>query len=207
MKIAFMGGACSGKTTLIQQFLKRWPQYTTSLKTYRDIIKEKNLSINKDGNKDNQSIILDSLIEEINLAKDVKDIVFDRCVIDNIVYSLWLYNNNKVTDDFIVTCKYKIREAVSKYDIIFYAPRDKDIAIVEKENRETDIQYINEIDNIYNAVVSSYERGLDIFFPLENCPAVITLNTKPDTRCDMISLYLRAEGSLYDEKDSDWIYR
>ena len=202
-----MGGACSGKTTLIQQFLKRWPQYTTSLKTYRDIIKEKNLSINKDGSKDNQSIILDSLIEEINLAKDIKDIVFDRCVVDNIVYSLWLYNNNKVTDDFIVTSKYKIREAVSKYDIIFYVPRDKDIAIVEKENRETDIQYINEIDNIYNAVVSSYERGLDIFFPLENCPAVITLNTKPDTRCDMISLYLRADGSLYDEKDSDWIYR
>lgn len=202
-----MGGACSGKTTLIQQFLKRWPQYTTSLKTYRDIIKEKNLSINKDGNRDNQSIILDSLIEEINLAKNIKDIVFDRCVVDNIVYSLWLYNNNKVTDDFIVTSKYKIREAVSKYDIIFYVPRDKDIAIVEKENRETDIQYINEIDNIYNAVVSSYERGLDIFFPLENCPAVITLNTKPDTRCDMISLYLRADGSLYDEKDSDWIYR
>ncbi len=202
-----MGGACSGKTTLIQQFLKRWPHYKTSEKTYRDLIKEKNLTINKEGSEENQRIILDSLIEEVTMSKDVKDIVFDRCVVDNIVYSLWLLHNEKVSGDFIVTSKYKIREAVSKYDIIFYVPRDKTIEIVEKENRETDVKYIEEIDNIYNAVVSSYERGLDIFFPLENCPAVITLNTKPDVRCDMISLYLRADGSLYDEKDSDWIYR
>jgi hypothetical protein len=207
MKIAFMGGACSGKSTLIDQFLKKWPQYKTSTRTYRDIIKEQNLQINDQGSASSQGIILDALIEELNDAKDVQDIVFDRCVVDNIIYSLWLYHNKKVTEDFVITSKYKIREAISKYDIIFYLPRHKDIKIVEKENRNIDNDYINDIDNLYSAVVSSYEKGLDIFFPLENCPAVITLNTVPDMRCNMISLYLKNDGSLYSEKEGEWIYR
>ncbi len=202
-----MGGACSGKSTLIDQFLKKWPQYKTSTRTYRDIIKEQNLQINDQGSASSQGIILDALIEELNDAKDVQDIVFDRCVVDNIIYSLWLYHNKKVTEDFVITSKYKIREAISKYDIIFYLPRHKDIKIVEKENRNIDNDYINDIDNLYSAVVSSYEKGLDIFFPLENCPAVITLNTVPDMRCNMISLYLKNDGSLYSEKEGEWIYR
>jgi len=205
MKIAFMGGACSGKTTLIQQFLKQWPQYTLSEKTYRDVVKEQNLPLNKQGNESSQRKILDALVEEIDSAKG-KNVVFDRCVVDNVVYSLWLLEQGRLSQGFIIDSKYKIREAVQKYDIIFYVPYSDSLPIEEREGRETDLVYIKEIDNIFAAMVNSYEKGKDSFFPLENCPAVITLNTVPDMRCNMIRLYLKDSGDVYTEKDGSLIY-
>lgn len=207
MKIAFMGAANSGKTTLINQFIKNWPQFTLSTNTYRDLIKEKNLNINKEGTEESQKIILQSLVDEVNSVKDsTQNIVFDRCVIDNLVYSLWLYNYGKVSQDFIVDCKYKVRDAVTKYDIIFYTPRSKSLKIVEKDTREIDESYIDEIDNLFSAVVGSYEKGKDVFLPLDNCPAVITLNGPPDLRCEMIKLYLKGDGSIFTEEDGSLIY-
>jgi len=203
-----MGAANSGKTTLINQFIKTWPHFTLSTNTYRDLIKKQNLTINKEGTEDSQKIILQSLIDEVNTAhaKDQHNTVFDRCVVDNLVYSLWLYNYGKVSQDFIIDCKYKVRDTVSKYDIIFYTPRSKSLEIVEKETREIDELYIDEIDNLFSAIVGSYEKGKDVFLPLDNCPAVITLNGPPDLRCEMIKLYLKGDGSIFTEEDGSLIY-
>jgi len=208
MKIAFMGPACSGKTTLIQQFLHNWPQYKQSDRTYRDIIKEKNLTINKEGSKESQGLILEALIEELEDAIKCgeENVVFDRCVIDNIAYSLWLYNAGKLPGDFIIDCKYKVRDVVQKYDVIFYVPRSKDIPLEQREGREIDIEYLEATERIFDAIVSSYENSKDIFFPLENCPAVITLNCAPDLRCDLIKLYLKSDGTHYVEEDGSLIY-
>ena len=208
MRVAFMGSACSGKTTLINQFLEMWPNYTQSSKTYRDIIEGKKLTLNKEGSEESQRIILDALVEEIDLAvkNDVKDIVFDRCVIDNAVYSLWLYESKKVSQGFIIDTKYKVRAAVEKYDVIFYLPRSADLPIENREGREIDETYIQEIDNLFGAVVKSYENNGNVFFPTENCPAVITLNGPPDLRCKMIQLYLKNDGTPYTEQDGSLIY-
>jgi GTPase SAR1 family protein len=43
MKIAISGTANSGKTTLLKDFLNTWPNYVTPIKTYRDLLKERNL--------------------------------------------------------------------------------------------------------------------------------------------------------------------
>ena len=79
MRIALMGAHCVGKTTLIEQFLKQWPMYKRPSKTYREIIKEKQLSINKQGTKDSQKTILNALIDELQTAStsDDKFIIFD----------------------------------------------------------------------------------------------------------------------------------
>ena len=203
-----MGPACSGKTTLINQFLQNWPQYKQSEKTYRDLIKEKNLNLNKEGNKESQGIILDALISEVeeSIKAGEENVVFDRCVIDNIVYSLWLYNSGKVPGDFIIDSKYKVRDAIQKYDVIFYVPRSKEIPLEQRDGREIDVEYLEATENIFNAVVSSYETGKDIFFPLENCPAVITLNCAPGLRCDLIRLYLKSDGTPFTEEDGSLIY-
>ena len=208
MRIAFMGSACSGKSTLIEQFMRAWPQYKKSTTTYRDTIKEHGLSVNKQGNQANQKAILDALIREVDESIEEKEenVVFDRCVIDNIVYTLWLYNAKVVSQEFVIDCKYKVRKAVEKYDVIFYVPRSADIPLTPREGREIDETYIQEIDNIFAAVVSSYENGKDTFLPLENCPAVISLNGPPDLRCEMIRLYLKDDGSPFTEKDGSLIY-
>ena len=63
-KIGIIGTQCVGKSTLIEDMMLQWPQLSRPDKTYRDLIKEKNLPINKNGTKESQGLILDYLVEE-----------------------------------------------------------------------------------------------------------------------------------------------
>jgi hypothetical protein len=199
MKIAFIGAQAVGKSSLINQFLKKWPMYTTPKRTYRDIIAEKKLKINKKGNKESQRIILNALADEVMdaAAGDNKNIVFDRCVVDNIAYTLWLNANNKVSDDFVIESKTIAAETLKLYDIIFYIPIHESIPVDKKNNRSVDLGYRSEIDNIFKALVTSYEKGTGRFFPLSDCPAVITLDMAPEARCEQIRLYIQDSGDNY----------
>ena len=201
MKIAFVGSQSVGKSTLIKEFLKKWPMYKQPEKTYRDLIEEKKLKLNKKGNKESQEIILNALVDEIQhvSARGDGHYVFDRCVIDNIAYSLWLNSNKRVTDDFIVNSKAIMAETVKMFDIIFYIPIHEDIKVNSRKNRDSDLVYREEIDNILKALVVSYEKGTGRFFPLSDCPPVITLDMHPSARCDQIRLYLRENGEFFGE--------
>lgn len=199
MKIAFMGSQSVGKSTLIKEFLSRWPMYELPKKTYRDLIQEKKLKLNKKGTEESQKIILNALIDEVQgcLSTGITNVVFDRCVLDNIAYSLWLNANNKVSDDFIRTCKTLAAETLKLYDIIFYLPIHESIKLTPKKNRDKDEKYREEIDNIIQALVVSYEKGTGKFLPLTDCPAVITLDMHPNARCEQIKLYVNESGNFY----------
>ena len=103
MKISVSGCQCIGKSTFINDFLNEWRMYKKSSHSYRQIIKEKNLTINKEGTEEAQKIILNALVDEITENKDGKNVIFDRCVLDNLVYTLWLNSKNKVSDEFVKT--------------------------------------------------------------------------------------------------------
>ena len=61
MRIAISGTACQGKSTLISDFLEKWPNYTTSKKTYRDIISEQGLEHSSLTNKDSANLLMTAL--------------------------------------------------------------------------------------------------------------------------------------------------
>lgn len=201
MKIAFMGSQSVGKSTLIQEFLTRWPMYSLPKKTYRDLIQEKKLKLNRKGTEESQRVILNALIDEVQgcLSTGETNVVFDRCVIDNIAYSLWLNANGKVSDDFIRTSKTIAAETLKLYDIIFYLPIHESIKLTPKKNRDKDETYRVEIDNIIRALVTTYEKSTGQFFPLSDCPAVITLDMHPNARCEQIKLYVNESGNFYSD--------
>ena len=64
MRIAVSGTHFMGKSTLIEDMILQWPQLSKPERTYRDLVKEKNLPVNKDGTKESQGLILDFLVEE-----------------------------------------------------------------------------------------------------------------------------------------------
>ena len=134
-------------------------------------------------------------------AKGDGFLVFDRCVIDNIVYSLWLNEKGKVSDEFIMDTKRIAFEAIRVFDIIFYVPLREEIKIVPKKGRAIDPIYRQEIDNLFRAVVGTYEKQQGIFFPKEDCPAVIALEGPPDLRIEQIPLYIKPSGKFFDEED------
>lgn len=205
MKIAFVGAPNVGKSTLIENFLKEWPMYKKPAVTYRDLVKEKSLPVNKQGTKESQKAILNALVEEAQQAAATENefIVFDRCVIDNLAFTLWHYGKQTegFTSEFIIDSKTIAAIALKHIDVVFYVPLRKEIPIEQKELRETDETFREEIDNIFSALVDSYEKNTGSFFPTEDCPAVIRLDGPPDMRLPQLKLYIKESGRGYSEKD------
>ena len=198
-----MGCQNNGKSTLIKEFCKRWPMYKEVKSTYRKLIKTGKITNNEEGTAESQRAILDAIIDDTQKAsaEDNEFLVFDRCVIDNIVYSLWLNEKGKVSDEFIMDTKRIAFEAIRIFDIIFYLPLREEISIVPKKGRAIDPVYRQEIDNLFRAVVGTYEKQQGIFFPKVDCPAVITLEGPPDLRIEQIPLYIKPSGKFFDEED------
>lgn len=200
MRVAIIGSQNSGKSHLIQEFLDKWSMYKTPEKTYRDIIKSRNIKINQEGDEESQKAILNALIDEVQQAQG-DFLIFDRCVVDNIAYTLWLNAHDKVSDKFVMDSKFLALQTLKLFDILFYVPLRDEIKIEEKDNRDTDPEFRKEIDNIFRALVLSYEKGTGAFFPTEDCPAVITLEGPPDLRCEQIRLYLKDNGKFFTDED------
>lgn len=205
MRIALIGAQNTGKTTLVENFIKNWPMYKRPETTYRDLIKEKNLDVNKQGTRDSQRAILNALVDEVQLAcaKEDKYIIFDRCTVDNIAYTLWHYakQTEGFSVEYVIDSKAIAALTLKHLDIIFYVPVRKEIPIVQRDGRETDLVYREEIDNIFDALVESYEKQTKAFFPIEDCPAVIRLEGPPDTWIPQMTLYIKESGNSFAEED------
>jgi predicted ATPase len=204
MRIAISGSACQGKSTLVNDFLKNWPNYNRSQESYRNVVKQKNLPLNKEATKESQLEILKCILADLKSTSKNDNVIFDRCCLDNIVYSLWANakSTSDIDDDFIRECIPLVHESMSYLDIIFFLPITKlsPIVVEEKELRETDQEYIKEIDNIFKSI--SYgltQTGKSPFFPEEDRPPIIEIFGSPIERIEMIKLYVAPSGDLVDE--------
>ena len=204
MRIAISGSACQGKSTLVNDFLTHWPMYKRSNESYRKAIKENRVKHSKQCDKDGQWTILNCILDDLQATSKDDFVIFDRCCLDNIVYTLW--NNEKqhtdIDDEFIRKCIPLVQQSMHYLDIIFFLPitRVAPVEVVEQENRESDPQYIKEIDNIFKII--SYglnQTGKSPFFPDEDRPPIIEIFGTPEQRIEMMKLYINPEGGLVDE--------
>jgi broad-specificity NMP kinase len=122
MKIAVCGTSCTGKTTYIQDFLKTWTNYKNPEKSYRNLIKEKSLPHSTEGTEESQREILNSLVDQAIEHSKQDNIIYDRCVLDNLVYTSWLFLKEKVSEKFLEETRVLTRVTLKLYDIIFFIP-------------------------------------------------------------------------------------
>jgi predicted ATPase len=204
MKIAVVGTQCIGKSTFIKDFLDKWSMYSTPTKTYRDVVKERNISINKLGSEESQQIILDFLVDQATQYSKSDNVIFDRCILDNLAYSSWLHLNGKVSEKFLDTSRIIVRESLKLFDIIFFLPITKTspVSLVEDGVRDTDPVYREEIDNIFKAFYQSYLQADGRVFPKDDTPAFIEIFGNQVERVALTSLYLTDLGTAYGEKES-----
>lgn len=202
MRIAISGTSNQGKTTLINDFLKNWPQYKTESKTYRDLLKEQNLPHSKNATKDSQWKILNLMVDELQKYKKDDKVLFDRCPLDNLVYSLWCCEKKvgKIDEKFITKCIPIVKESFRLLDIIFFLPITKvaPVKIEENGTRETDQVYIKEIDALFKSLHRQYREALGRtpFFPADDTPGIIEIFGTPPERIEMIKFYLDVDGDL-----------
>lgn len=201
MRIAVSGTACQGKSTLVKDFLNQWTNYSTPQKSYRDVLKEKNLEHSSSTNKDTQWHILNYMIDELQKTSKEDNIIFDRCPLDNIVYSIWseAKKTSDIDDEFIKKCLPLVRESLRFLDVIFFIPITKVAPVkIEEDNfRDSNPKYIEEIDNIFKAVHRDYMNNpKSNFFVEDDRPGIIEVFGNPRERIEIIKLYLDNDGDF-----------
>tara|TARA_R100000008_G_C3587463_1_gene173654 strand:+ start:6162 stop:6920 length:759 start_codon:yes stop_codon:yes gene_type:complete len=202
MRIAISGTACQGKTTLIKDFLEQWPSYTTPKKTYRDIIKENDLEHSSKTNKKTQKKILDFMIKEQKKYRSSDNVIFDRCPLDNLVYSMWATEQTEldIDDDFVQECIPLVRESFRDLDIIFFTPITKvaPVELTEDDLRDTNLKVIEEVDNIFKAMHREYmNNDSSVFFIKDDKPGIIEVFGSQRERIQILKLYIDAEGDIH----------
>lgn len=204
MKICVSGTQCIGKTTYIKDFLNKWKNYTTPEKTYRDVVRERNIPLNKIGSEESQQVILDFLVDQAMSCSKSDNVIFDRCVLDNLAYSSWLNLNGKVSDKFLDQSRILVRETLKMFDIIFFLPITKvaPVQLVSDGLRDVDPVYREEIDNIFKVFVQSYRQGDGRIFPKGDSPPIIEIYGSPEQRIMLTSMYITEEGKPYGEEQS-----
>jgi len=208
MRIAVVGAQCVGKTTLVDTFKSYWPMYKSPEKTYRDLVKEKNLTLNENGSMSSQIIIRDALADLAMSNAGKTETIHDRCILDNLVYTFWLAERNKFLekegeiDDFITQSILITKECLKFYDIILWLPINPNIPIEESENRSSDETFREEINNIFYGVHETYKKNAGVIFDKEDQPAFIVLEGDLEQKISHIKEYIGNDGKLIETTTS-----
>ena len=206
MRIAFSGTGNSGKTTLVKSFLYTWDNYITPKKSYRDIIIEENLPHSSNTTTDTQEKILNFFIEQSqDYDKDAK-VVYDRCSLDNIAYTMWCHEKGikDFDKDYVTSQIALLKESLRFIDIIFLCRFDEAQSVEDDGVRDTDVDYIKEVDNIFYSLYRQYTENpeADIFFAKGDSPCIIELPHDGQERIDLISEYVQTDGDMYGDESS-----
>jgi predicted ATPase len=206
MRIAISGTQNSGKSTLVRAFLQKWPMFGTPAKTYRDVLEENKLEHSSNTNEETQLLILDWMLKtQESIPKDT-NIIYDRCPWDNLAYTLVANSYDQISDEVAAASISLVRESMKHLDIIFWLPYDNEIKVVDDGVRDVNIEHLNEVDGVFAQLYEHYSENLesDIFYPKEDCPAIIPVEGKTvDDRLFYISQFIDEAGALI-EPDSNF---
>jgi len=149
MKIGITGAHSSGKTTLLNA-LKSEPIF----KDY-DFCEGVTRWVNSIGININE--YGDDLTQELILMKHVynlythENMIADRTILDVLVYSLWMFDKNKITKETKETVYKVFLKAIKEYDYIFFIEPEFDI--YDDGVRSSDKKFQEEIDNLFKQVL------------------------------------------------------
>jgi len=152
MKIAITGAQSTGKSTLLR-FLKQ----DEDLKGFEYIdeltrkIAAKGININEEGS--NMSQIFTITIHAENIIKD--HFISDRCALDGLVYTRWLYDQGKVSKWIMEYAKGVADEVLPRYDYIFYLPPE--IPIEDDGIRSADESFRKEVTKLFEHYIDRYK--------------------------------------------------
>lgn len=153
MKIAFVGAQGVGKTTLMKELERRgdsfWQQHKFLYEMVRSLTKH-GFKINEGGNDLSQRVIMLELFAAAHLNDNH---VADRCVLDSLAYTCWLYERGLVSADTYAFAVNAVNRCLPLYDLIFYIKPEFDL--VDDGIRSINKQYQTEIDGWFDTLVKS----------------------------------------------------
>jgi len=197
MRIVISGTENQNKTELTDALLHMWPDYASPALSYKDTIEHYITSITDKeelpSSADVQWAILNDMVATQQAYKKGDKVIFNRCPIDNIIYTLYLNEKNEegsdINDSFIEKCIPLVRESMKDVDIIFTVPITK-----AAESDHTPME--KELDNLYLMMFQESIKEYSPFFIHDDRPTLIEIFGTLQERLQMIKMYIDEGGEL-----------
>ena len=150
MRAAITGAQSTGKSTLLNALKKEYPNIKFVEEITRDL-KAQGYKINEEGDDDTQ-------VQIMNLHKKYsnsdEDVIYDRCALDGIVYTHYLYNQGNISEDVFQKSLDIFHEIINSYDKICYLKPEFDI--VDDGERSTNKTFRDEIVDLFEQYIRFY---------------------------------------------------
>jgi len=166
MIVSFSGAQSTGKTTLLNKIRGLNPfdiNYVDEVT--RRIKRDFNLPINEGGGDLTQTMIMSDHIANVYQKYNCDNVILDRCALDGIVYTQWLYNKGKVSKEVLQWAKKIYNTLIGEYDVIFVTS-PADVPLVDDGERSVDKKFREEIIDIFDMYIDDmkiYSEGENVF--------------------------------------------
>lgn len=156
MRIGISGAQSVGKTTLLNALRseKCFSDYDIRNEVTRTV-RSYGLAINEHGSDTTQQLIMKEHIYNLIMFDNM---ITDRTSLDGLVYTTWLYNNDKVSPDCFLETQKVFEKTIKMYDYVFYiAPEfpieDDGVRSASQEWQSEIVQLFDEAIEIYKVPV------------------------------------------------------
>lgn len=153
MLIALSGAQCTGKTTLLNA-LRADDNFKTNFTFVDEIVRtlqKKGFKINEAGTDETQLAIMGEHIKNTQLDGNV---LVDRCVLDCMAYTVWMWRHHKISREIFHECYKMFMDNIMKYDVIFYL--SPEFEIIPDGTRSTDTLFRNEVVSIFEQLIREF---------------------------------------------------
>jgi nicotinamide riboside kinase len=148
MLISFTGAQSTGKSTLLNHCCKqpRFRKFHCIHEVTRKVKREQHVDINTAGDDLTQLYIIN---EHLHNHMLVGNALLDRCILDGLVYTQYLYEQGRVSEWVFKYTHGMFDLLLPKIDIIFYTSPD-DVELHDDGERSSDIAFRERIVELFD---------------------------------------------------------
>jgi GTPase SAR1 family protein len=164
MKISLLGSHGVGKSTLVREFIKKHPEYTTPKQEESRIVVSKGLGINFETTLESQKEFQYATLQMMSDIQNISNVITPRNLIDLCAYNLYFFRRPKygLTQEFVDNCRdIMLRYSIGymkAWDLFAYIPIEFPITEENKYRvgQKDSPEYQVEVDTYIQALLMNY---------------------------------------------------
>ena len=158
MKINLTGTQGTGKTTVLNELSRIYPQFNIITEVVRNL-SSTGVKINEEGDNKSQYAIFSAYQE---LFEQNKNYISDRGLVDVIAYDRYLYKHNKINQIVLLNHQQALRRFLKKNPDVIHVYFPIEFDLVDDGVRSTNKEFQKSIDNYIVDILNEY--NIDYIF-------------------------------------------